>query len=216
MRPHKPIITTTQNGEVIEFTARYESPAFANVIWRLKSITWLPLFLLLFMVGAYWVVVEQPLGVSQSQASIVAIGWAAGAWAMANAIVNRLAEFRFGLLPGGDCRLRLLLARESVRVESGNAKGIYARGPALRFTAQPHVQGKFEARHAERTSQHGPHLYRDAFQIWLQHGNRVIELAAASSEDEANAIVRQLQAADEQASRGAADADTFTNRPRPE
>ena len=216
MRPHKPIITTTQNGEAVEFTARYESPAWANIILGLKDALWLVLFVLLFGVGGYWLLFEQRLGVTQGQAVVIALGWTAGAWKIANVIVTLLAEFRFGLLPGGDRRLHLTLARDSVRVESGTAKGIYTRGPVLRFTAQPHVQGKFEARHAERTSQLGPHLHRDAFQVWLQHGNRVIELAAASSEDEANDMVRQLQAADELASRGAADADAFANRPRPE
>jgi hypothetical protein len=216
MRPHKPIITTTQNGEAVEFTARYESPAWANIIAGIEHVLWSVLFLLLWFVGSYWVTVKQPFGLTQGQAVVIALGWVAGAWKVANIIAKVLAEFRFGLLPGGDRRLRLTLSRESVRVNSGTVKGIYARGPVLRFTAQPHLQGKFEARHAERTSQLGPHFHRDAFQVWLQHGNRVIELAAASSEDEANAIVRQLQAADEQASRGVTDAETFANRPRPE
>jgi hypothetical protein len=216
MRPHKPIITTTKNGEAVEFTARYESPAWANVIAGIKHVLWAALFLSLWLVGTCWIVVKQLFDLTQGQAAVVAIGWTAGAWVIADAIVNMLAQFRFGLLPGGDRRLLLLLARETVCVKSGKAKGIYARGPALRFTAQPHVHGKFEARHAERTNQLGPHLHRDAFQVWLQHGNRVIELAAASSEDEANAIVRHLQAADEQASRGSADTDIFANRPQPE
>lgn len=216
MRPHKPIITTTQKGEAVEFSARYESPAWADVIAGIKHAAWVALFLLLFFAGAYWITVKQTFGLTHGQAVVVALGWIAGAWVISDAIVSMLAEFRFGLLPGGDRRLRLTLARKSVRVESGTAKGIYARGPVLRFTAQPHIQGKFEARHAERTSQLGPHTHRDAFQVWLQHGERVIELAAASSEDEANTIVRQLQAADEQASRSTAEAETFANRPRPE
>ena len=40
--------------------------------------------------------------------------------------------------------------------------------------------------------------------------------AASSSENEANTIVRRLQAADEQASRGSAETESFANRPQPE
>lgn len=215
MRPHKPTITTTQNGEAVEFSARYESPAWASLVLSIREFAFGVLTIALCAAGGYWLLTTPP-GLTNGQIVVVALAWLAGTWVIARTAANVLADFRFGLLPGGDRRLLLTLAREKVEVNSGKAKGTYARGPALRFTAQPHVNGKYEARHAEWSGQHGPHVQRDSFQVWLQHGERVIELAASSSEDEANAIVRRLQAADEQASRGAADAETFTNRPQPE
>jgi hypothetical protein len=215
MRPHKPTITTTPNGEAVEFTARYESPAWANVILGVKEFAHVTLVIGLSAAGGYWLLTT-PLGLTTGQAVVMALAWPAGAWVASRALTNLLTDFRFGLLPRGDRRLRLTLSREKVLVNSGQAKGAYARGPALRFTAQAHMEGKFEARHAEWSRQHGPHLHRDSFQVWLQHGERVIELAATSSEDEANAIVRRLQAADELASRGAADTETFSNRSQPE
>jgi hypothetical protein len=215
MRPHKPTITTKQNGEAVEFSARYESPAWASLILSIREFAFGVATIVLFVVGGYWLLTT-PLGLTNGQSVVVVFAWLAAAWVIARATTNVLADFRFGLLPGGDRRLLLTLARENVQVNSGTAKGTYARGPALRFTAQPHVYGKFEGRHAEWSGQHGPHVLRDSFQVWLQHGERVIELAASSSEDEANAIVRRLQAADELASRGAVDAETFTNRPQPE
>jgi hypothetical protein len=215
MRPHKPTITITPNGEAVEFTARYESPAWANVILSLRHVGLMSLTILLFGAGWYWLFTTR-LGLTLGQTIVVGMAWAAGAWVIARLVTNLFADLRFGLLPGGDRTLRLTLGRESVKVGSGTAKGIYPRGPALRFTAQPHLNGKHETRHAENTAQHGPHLFRDSFQIWLQHGERLIELGATASEDEANAIVRQLQAADEQAARGHADAETFTRRYEPE
>jgi hypothetical protein len=215
MRPHKPVITTKPNGEVIEFTASYESPAWANLILSLRHFGFVLLTILLFAAGGYYLFTT-PLGLTLGQTIVVAVAWLPGAWVTARVVTNVLADVRFGLLPGGDRLVHLTLGRESAQVWSGTASGIYPRGPALRFTAQPHLNGKHETRHAENTGQHGPHLFRDSFQIWLQHGERLIELAATASEDEANAIVRQLQAADEQAARGHADAEVFARRYEPE
>jgi hypothetical protein len=215
MRPHKPTITIAPNGEAVEFTARYESPAWANFILSLRHFALVSLTILMFGAGWYWLFTT-PLGFTLGQTIVIAMAGLPGAWVIARLATNLLADLRFGLLPGGDRTLRLSLGRESVKVGSGTANGIYPRGPALRFTAQPHLNGKHETRHAENTAQHGPHLFRDSFQIWFQHGERLIELAATASEDEANAIVRQLQAADEQAARGAGDAEAFTRRYEPE
>lgn len=215
MRPHKPTITTTTKGDTVEFTARYESPAWASLILSIREFAFGVLTIGLFVAGGYWLLTT-PLGLTNGQTVVVALAWLAGAWIVARITANALADFRFGLLPGGDQHLRLTLARENVQVNSGKAKGSYARGPALRFTAQPHVRGKYEARHSEWSGEHGPHIHRDAFQVWLQHGERVIELAASSSEDEANVIVRRLQAGDEQAARGSTETESFANRPQPE
>jgi hypothetical protein len=215
MRPHKPVITTKPNGEVIEFTASYESPAWANVILGLRHFAFVLLTIVFFGAGGYWLFTT-PLGLTSGQTIVVALAWLPGAWVIARITTNFLTDVRFGLFPGGDRLMRLTLGRETVQVLAGTATGVYARGPALRFTAQPHADGKLEARHAEKTGQQDPHLFRDSFQIWLQHGERVIELAAIAWEDEANAIVRQLQAADEQAARGSADTEAFTRRYEPE
>jgi hypothetical protein len=215
MRPHKPVITTKPNGEVIEFMARYESPAWANVILNLRHCGHVLLTILLFAAGGYWLFTT-PLGLTLGQTIVAAVAWLPAAWVIARLTTNFLADVRFGLFPRGDRLLRLTLGRASVQVWSETPKGIYTRGPALRFTVQPHADGKHETRHAENTGQQGPHLFRDSFQIWLQHGERLIELGATASEDEANAIIRQLQAADELAARGAADAEAFTRRYEPE
>ena len=56
--------------------------------------------------------------------------------------------------------------------------------------------------------------YRDAWQVWLQHGEAFVLLADVSDEEGAQAIVRRLQTADDDASRGARQ-DNFGERQLP-
>jgi len=68
----------------------------------------------------------------------------------------------------------------------------------VRIFPRPHRLGPEEDREAHRLGegQSRSYAYRDAWEIWLQAGERFHCLAAVSGEADADAIVRRLQAAD--------------------
>ncbi|HRK20131.1 MAG TPA: hypothetical protein PK970_14345, partial [Hyphomicrobiaceae bacterium] len=90
------------------------------------------------------------------------------------------------------------LSREAVTFQGRG----FSRGSRIAFTAEPHRLARDEDR-AERIDGATLHeTYRRAHEIKLQHGETIVVLAAVSDEEGANAIVRRLQSADDEAARG--------------
>ncbi|HRD75331.1 MAG TPA: hypothetical protein PK264_05245, partial [Hyphomicrobiaceae bacterium] len=142
---------------------------------------------------------------------LTALG-AIGAYAVARMIGQLAFRHRFWARQVTDRTLEVRFHRRVV-THGGQT---YPRGPALRFTAVPHRDG----RHEDRAERHAERLltttYREAWQVWLQHGEVFVLLADVSDEQGASAIARRLQAVDEVVSRAGQTADfSNTGRLRP-
>lgn len=209
MRWNDPRFTTQPNGKGQRITARFETPETLRMLASLRDVlTWLvtasAALTAYNMHGQHFA--DWMAGPAMVIASLIAIVAFVAGQVLGTALYHR----RFHLRRLTDRTLTVDLSRTAVTV-AGQA---YARHGVLRFTAVPHRRGREEAR-AERTR----HLnlsttYRDAWQVWLQHGEAFVLLADVSDEEGAQAIVRRLQTADDDASRGARQ-DNFGDRQIP-
>lgn len=197
MRFPEPVITVGQQHDGVKVVARYEPPEIARAMLSLRGLAFCVAWASLSG-GGVWTIV------------ILGSGWSSGMWLLAMALAVILgfgiAHWLADLLLNRRFFLGALMHRHlTVRLTRRHAEHrgtLYDRGPVLRFTAAPHRFGRLEERgerHAERPL---PTTYRDAAQVWLQHGEAFILLAAVSDERGAEAIARALQAADERVGRG--------------
>jgi hypothetical protein len=210
MKFRPPVIETRANGEGLLVRVRYESPEKARLVLSLHGMALSVLLISLCALGV-WLIATTPGRFTGGERMVMMFAALPVSLALARAIAAWLTWERFFIGRNGDRRLNVSIDRAGIAL----AGRTYHRGPLLRFTALPHKRGKLEPRYVEATSQLATYTYRDAFQLWLQHGENLIELASISNEDAANAIARRLQTADETVTRGAgpyADASPFGDR----
>lgn len=210
MRFRPPVIETVANGEGLSVRVRYESPEKARLVLSLHGMA---VSVLLTAIGALavWLIATTAGRFTGGERMVLMFAALPVSLALARTLAAWLTWQRFFVGRNGNRRLDVDIDRAGISV----AGRTYHRGPVLRFTAQPHKRGKLEPRYIEATSQLATYTYRDAFQLWLQHGENLVELASISNEDAANAIARRLQASDETVTRGAgpyADASPFGDR----
>ncbi len=209
MRWNDPRITAAPHGNAIHVTSRFETPETLRMLASLRdALTWT--VTASTALTAYGVhgrhFVDWMSGPAMVTAALIAIGAFLAGQVPATALYRR----RFYLRAVTDRTLTVGLSRNSVTV-AGHA---YARQGVMRFTAVPHRRGREEAR-AERMKQIDlSTTYRDAWQVWLQHGEAFVLLADVSDEEGAQAIARRLQSADDEATRGARQ-DNFGERQVP-
>jgi len=210
MQADEPVLLSVADGGDIIVEARFETPETARL---LESARGLVAGTIGFgvAIGGYRILSRAfadrldgaiVLGCALLLVAAYAIGQAAG---------NELFRRRFFLRRLTDARLRVRLSREIVVADTLSVD----RSATLRFTAAPHRR----ARHEERAERVKGRLlsttYREAWQVWLQHGERFVLLADVSSEDAAQAIARRLQSEDERVTRGAADHASYGQRQLP-
>jgi hypothetical protein len=196
----KATIETRRDGEELIVDARYWTPEWVRLIetiwWPLTLLGWAGLSIAAF----------RGLAASDLAATVnEAIFWSAIASAVifvlswgANRILSRLGG-GYGLAPQGRSRLMVRLGRGHIAWQGRGRRGAIDReGWQVRFVPRPHRRGRDEQRDAETGNSVHPysHSYRDGWEIWLQVGEKFFNLAAVSSEADADAIVRGLQAAD--------------------
>jgi hypothetical protein len=211
MRYPDPVISIQQQPGGVTVVARYETPEIARAMLSLRGTCFVAAWSALSG-GSVWAIIS------------AGSTWSSGVWLLAVALTiilgygiahwlaEQLLNQRFFL---GTVVCRQLTVRLTRRQAEHRDK-IYDRGLVLRFTAAPHRHGKLEERgerHAERLQ---PTTYRDAAQVWLQHGEAFVLLAAVSDERGAEAVARALQAADEQVGRPHADDDDWGARQAPQ
>lgn len=197
MRRAEPRITTRTDRDGITVTAEHETPEGLRAVRSLKAMT----FGAIVASGAFaagLVLQDHPSSLAGAERLVVFLVVCGAMVAVALKIAAWVADRRFGLRAVTDHRLTVALSRDSVTVEGRR----FGRGSRIAFTAEPHRLGRDEER-SERLSGSALHeTYRRAFEIKLQHGEAIVVLAAVADEEGANAIVRRLQSADDEATRG--------------
>lgn len=196
MRYPEPMITTRTVGALVRITARYESPETGRLMESLRAMMAVACFVGLSIGAA--LILSRQAAISNQVWLVSLVASIVLAWLVSCAVADALHDHRFGIRRWSDSTLVVEIARGTV----AHAGRTYPRGGVLRFTAAPHRDGRHEER-AERSKERLlPTTYRDAYQVWLQHGEAIVLLASVSDERAANAIVRRLQEVDEQVTRG--------------
>jgi hypothetical protein len=202
----KASIETCQEGETLIVRARYWTPEWVRFIdmirWPATLLTWG----ILSLIAWRWLPAFGLAGSSNEAAFSGAVATAI-AFLLAWLINHGLSAIGggYGLRPFGAARLIVRFSRETVAWQgAGRRHGMIDRkDKTLRIFPRPHRLGRDEEREAQRLRDEGPrsYAYRDAWEIWLQAGERFYELAAVSSEADSDAVVRRLQAADAEMTR---------------
>lgn len=193
-------IETSREGDVLIVAARYWTPDWVRFIetlwWPLTLILWACLFAVGFyglsMVDTAFTINEAVFWGAVGSAAVFAVSWAASRF------LARIGG-GYGFARKGRSRLIVRLARGHIAWQSESKGGAIDReGWPVRFLPRPHRSGRLEQRDAEAGPNAYPlsYAYRDSWEIWMQVGERFFDLAAVSSEADADAIVRRLQAAD--------------------
>ncbi len=211
MRFPEPVITTTRTARGLRVTARYETPEIARLSESvaanvMRGLTGMGL--IGCWAGLSWLVLDARTWIAAMIVGTIA------AFMLAQAAGKLAYRHRFWARRISDARLDIELTRKSV--DSGRQE--FQRGPVLRFTAAPHRLGRHEERSEREQHRLIATTYREAWQVWLQHGEDFVLLADVSDERGASMIVRRLQEADERVTRGqgtAAGVDAFGVRQRP-
>ena len=205
----EPILTTEAAGDGVKLTARYETPETARTMESLRALAAGAIGLTLVMAGFAlhgrtfndWLSGPAILSVS-----LIIIASYFAAQLLARALYRR----RFFLRPWTDACLDTTVTRKSVTY----ADKCYERASVLRFTAAQHRHGRIEERSERVKERLLSTTYREAWQVWLQHGEAFVLLADVSHEQGAQAIVRRLQAEDERVTRGSSTTE-FGHRQHP-
>lgn len=211
MRFPEPVITTTKTERGHRVTARYETPELARLNESIAAIVMVgstAMGLIGCWAGLSWLVLD-----ARSWIAAMIVGTIA-AFMLAQSAGKLAYRHRFWARRISDARLDIELTRKSVILGARE----YQRGPTLRFTAAAHRLGRHEERSERERHRLISTTYREAWQVWLQHGEDFVLLADVSDERGAATIVRRLQEADEQVTRGqgtAAEADAFGMRQCP-
>ena len=197
MHRAEPALSTRRDGDGITVTARYETPEGLRMVRSLQTATAVALSAL-GIVAAGLVLDSHPAGLDGARRAVLFFVAAAGVVGSAFKVAAMLADRRFGLRPITDHSFTVGLSREAVSFQGRS----FSRGSRIAFTAEPHRFARDEDR-TKRTDGTPLHdTYRRASEIKLQHGEAFVVLAAVSDEEGANAIVRRLQSADDEAARG--------------
>jgi hypothetical protein len=197
MRPAEPRITTRTTPGAITVEARYEAPETARAIASLRA-GLANGTSALGAVAAAALLIHHPATLADGERLVVWFALCGGIVGLARLGARLASDRRFGLRGLTDHGLVVTLSRDDVRAAGRS----FPRTMKIAFTSEPHRLGRREER-AERTSGHTlPETYRLAHEVRLQHGEDFVVLAAVASEDAANVIVRRLQSADEEATRG--------------
>ncbi len=197
MRRAEPLITTHTDRDGITVTAEHETPEGLRGVRSLKAMTF-GAIVASGTVAAGLVLQDHPSSLTGAERLVVFLVVCGAMVAVAFKIAAWAADRRFGLRPVTDHRLTVALLRDAVAIEGRR----FGRGSRIAFTAESHRLGRDEER-SERLSGSALHeTYRRAFEIKLQHGEAIVVLAAVADEEGANAIVRRLQSADDEATRG--------------
>lgn len=191
----EPILTTDSTRDGFRVTARYETPETARMMASLRAMT-AGAILVAGTLSALWVLSR--LGLSNKVWTLAVAISAIGSFAAGQALAGVLHRRRFFARAFTDTALVVDIDRRSV---SHNGTE-YPRGGVLRFTAQPHRAGRHEERDERVNERLISTTYREAYQVWLQHGEGFTLLANVSDEQGAGAIVRRLQNGDEQLGEG--------------
>lgn len=212
MRPPEPLLTTLPTSDGVQITVRYETPEMGRAVASASN-----------LIGA-------GLGVAFGLIGLGLLGFIAPArndlWigalvvtALASLGIGRLASDvtfrnRLYIAPQRSSTLSIFMTRTHVQVGMKR----FARDRVLRFTTAPHREARQEERDERLLQRPLPTVYRNAHQVWLQYGERLVLLADVSDEYAAAAIVRRLQDVDEHVTRGHSqpvDASAFGVRPVP-
>lgn len=197
MRPADPVFHSTRDHAKETICVRHETPEGKRLILSLRSICWVTLFVVIG-IGVVLVLNDTSAVLTDGQRMVAMSFGIATSFALAQSLAAWAAERRFGLRMLLDRRWQIALSRDGVQFEGA----IFARGPKLAFTAEPHRWGRREER-AERLSRERiEEIYRSAAEVRLQYGEQFLVLAEVSDEKSAHAIVRRLQARDEALVRG--------------
>lgn len=200
MRFPEPRLNTRDAGDGVLVTARFETPETARMMESLRGITFVVIALATGPTGIW--LADRAGFLTGSQSLVLAVT----SLVIAAVLVARIGaeiclRHRFWLRRLTDRARAVRLTRDVVHIDDHT----YRRGPALRFTALPHRGGRIEQRHERQLGRMIPTVYRDAFQVWLQHGETFVLIADVSDEKGAAAVVRHLQTVDEHVTRGRQD-----------
>jgi len=180
MRFPEPRIESRPDGDGVRVIVGYETPEMVRAMESLQAITTgaLACMIALASTVAIW-----RTGDASTYAVLLTALGAIGAYAVARMIGQLAFRHRFWARQVTDRTLEVRFHRRVV-THGGQT---YPRGPALRFTAVPHRDG----RHEDRAERHAERLltttYREAWQVWLQHGEVFVLLADVSDEQGASA-----------------------------
>lgn len=190
----EPVLSTELVGKATRVTARYETPETARMVLSLRMMT-----AGVSSVGLATAALRVLSHVAPSNQA-----WLIGATlsiiaacAIGQTLADALHRCRFLARRLTDATLVVTLDRRRVT----HAGVEYLRGGVLRFTALPHRHGRHEERDERIKERLISTIYREAHQVWLQHGEEFTLLADVSDERGAAAIVRRLQEMDETISR---------------
>ena len=193
-------IETKREGDEFIVVARYWTPDWVRFIetlwWPLTLLLWAGLSMTAFY-GLAMVDISLTLNEAVFWGAVLSAAIFALSWAASRTLV-RLGG-GYGLARKGRSRLIVRLARGHIAWQSESKGGAIDReGWLVRFVPRPHRSGRLEQRDAENGQRvHSlSYAYRDSWEIWMQVGERFFILASVSSEADADAIIRRLQAAD--------------------
>ncbi len=198
MPSREPILATTETDDGVRITARYETPEVARLMRSLGALMAGSSFAVLVTL-ALWIINRAHL--HDNGVWLLSIAGAIVAAMLMSRKLSAIFHARRFLRSLTYAHLGIDLDRIAI-----THNGLrYTRGGAIRFTAMPHRDGRIEERDERIKERLLSTTYRDAFQVWLQHGEAFTLLADVSDERAAAAIVRRLQEIDEQVTRGIAD-----------
>ncbi len=199
-------IETRRQGETLIVRVRYWTPEWVRFIEAIRPRLTLFLWGGLTVLGWRYVLPHE-LFRSDNDAFLAAMMTGSGAFLLSWLVNNTLSQLGGGycLQPRGNAALTVRLSRQGVSWQQGlwRRETISRKEGEIRLFPRPHRLGPDEDREAHRRGDAcgRSYAYRDAWEIWLQAGERFYCLAAVSREADADAIARRLQAADAEVTR---------------
>ncbi len=191
-------------------TIAHQTPEWARVIERGAGMVCFAIWVMGSIAGvivAYHDMI--PLSVPQQ---IVVIALLSGfAFVVGKGLTVLITDsWRVGL--GPLCPIVISVSPEAINVDCGSVRKHIVRTDDVKFTCQPHRDGRFEQRAEQRIGSQVGYAYRDAFEVWLQTDNRFVPITSVADEPNARAIVRHLQDANKRALRGDHQQQALTRR----
>lgn len=204
---------TTQRGDAVEVIIRHLTPAWVGMVIELRKLLRPGLwggaaFAIFFLPWHEEIDLAALAGVPSLKAGeifVVKLALiAASVWPV-SAITYGLCQFLFRIGGYASRPCRAIFSPELVGLRHRNKWIWLAREDGLiAIRLEPHRRAKQEIREQERLAPEArvAHVYRDAFEIWLQQGLELRVIAEVFEETEARAVVRTLQHFDAHAMRG--------------
>lgn len=186
----------------IRATCRYWTPEWRAMIHGLRDLG-VPVGTVFLTGAGVWGLTVYAPGLVAGAFAVACCAVAGLAYALSYGLNHALAETGggYGLAPRGNASFIVEFTRTELRITRKRRTETFRSGAHAIFL-EPHKKRTEEMRHEQRSGRPTRPVYRDAFQVWLKDGLRLIELAAIADEDGARSVVRLLQEADCRVSSG--------------